>query len=381
MQELKVGEDVMGNTVPESCRAAVFSGYGTPMTVEEVQVPRELEDHAILVRTSVATVCGSDAHEWDGSLPRVGEFPTILGHEMVGTIVKIGRGADRDSVGQQLELGDRITWSPGQCGACYYCVIAKQPSICLNHRPFMVNSCRKYPYLTGGFAEYGYVYPTSGRLKIPDSISDEVASASSCAMRTVIHMFEQVGVLGENDTVVVQGAGPVGLFAVAKALAAGPAQVFVVGGPDARIALAAEWGAIPLSLDAMPDPAERLDAVMSATNGRGADVVIEASGAPSAFSEGISIVRPSGRYVIVGQVHKQEVLFNPSLIVTKQLTLVGTRSASIDHYYRALEFIRLNDKRFGWDAMLSNRYPLEKVNEAIQSMMSWAEIKPVITIG
>lgn len=371
----------MDNAVPKSCRAAVFSGYGAPMAIEEVQVPSELEDHAILVRTSVATVCGSDVHEWEGSLPRVSEFPTILGHEMIGTIVRIGRGAERDSVGRQLEIGDRITWSPGQCGSCYYCVVAKQPSICLNHRPFMVNSCRKYPYLTGGFAEYGYIYPTSGRLKIPIGISDEVASASSCAMRTVIHMFEQVGVLSETDTVVVQGAGPVGLFAVAKALAAGPAQVFVVGGPAARIAVAAEWGAIPLSLDTMPDPAERLDAIMSATNGLGADVVIEASGAPAAFSEGIALVRPSGRYVIVGQLHQQQLKFNPSVIVTKQLTIVGTRSASINHYYRALEFIRLNAERFRWEAMLSNRYPLEQVNDAIQSMLNWAEIKPVITIN
>jgi L-iditol 2-dehydrogenase len=366
-------------TIPATCKAAVLTGYGEPIAVGEVQVPDDLEHHALLVRISVATICGSDVHIWDGQTRIVKEFPTILGHEMVGEIVRMGEDADRDSVGQPLEVGDRIVWSHGQCGSCYYCVVEKAPNLCLNLRGYMMEGCRRYPYLVGGFAEYCYVFPTSGRIKVPADLSDEIASASSCALRTVVGAFDRLGQIDERHTVVVQGAGPVGLFSVAKAIAAGPAQVLVIGGPDRRVELAAEWGAIPVSIDAVPDPAQRLQIVMEATGGLGADIVVEGSGAVDAFDEGIAMLRPGGRYLVVGQSHTKEVPFNPGLITRNQLTLIGSRSAGIDSYFRALEFLRQHADRFTWDKMLSTRYPLDDITDALESMRTWQEIKPVIT--
>jgi threonine dehydrogenase-like Zn-dependent dehydrogenase len=299
---------------------------------------------------------------------------------MVGEIAVLGPGVATDSIGQPLSVGDRITWSHGQCGECYFCVVEREPTLCMNWRGYMVGDYRDYPHLVGGFSEYTYVYPTAGRIKIPDDVPDALAAASSCALRTVIAAFERAGPLYEHHTVVVQGAGPVGLFSAAKALAEGAARVFVIGGPAARLELAEEWGAIPISIDDHRDAADRLAIVRDATGGRGADLVVEASGAPVAFSEGIDLLRRGGRYLIVGQAHGESIGFNPSIILAKHLTIIGSLSAHIRHYYRALEFLRHNASRFDWSKMLSNVYRLDEIMTAIDRMAQWQEVKPVIDV-
>ena len=366
------------STVPATSRAAVLVERGKPLEIRDVPIPRELEPGAILVHNTVATICGSDVHVWEGSVAADRPLPTVLGHEMVGEIAVLGPGVTCDSIGQPLSVGDRITWSHGQCGECYFCVVEREPTLCVNWRGYMVGDCREYPYLVGGFSEYTYVYPSAGRIKIPDDVSDALAAASSCALRTVIAAFERAGPLYEHHTVVVQGAGPVGLFSAAKALAQGVARVFVIGGPAARLELAEEWGAVAISIDDHRDAADRLAIVRDATGGRGADFVVEASGAPPAFSEGIDLLRRGGRYLIVGQAHTESVSFNPSVILGKHLTIIGSLSAHIRHYHRALEFLRHNADRFDWSKMLSNVYPLDDIMTAVDRMARWEEIKPVI---
>src|SRR5437867_10833660 len=97
-------------------------------------------------------------------------------------------------------------------------------------------------YLLGGFAEYCYVLPTSGRIKVPDAVPSALASAASCALRTVVHGFDRLGRVEDRDTVVVQGAGPLGLYAAAMALRRGAPQVVVLGAPTRRLEVAKTWG-------------------------------------------------------------------------------------------------------------------------------------------
>ena len=271
---------------PATSRAAVLVERGKPLEIRDVPIPRELEPGAILVHNKVATICGTDVHVWEGSLGADRKLPTVLGHEMIGEVAVLGPGVTCDSMGQKLCVGDRITWNQGQCGQCYFCVVEREPTLCVNWRGYMVGDCREYPHLVGGFSEYTYVYPSSDRIKIPDDVSDALAAASSCALRTVIAAFERAGPLCEHHSVVVQGAGPVGLFSAAKALAQGVARVFVIGGPAERLKLAEEWGAVAISIDAHRNAEDRLAIVRDATGGRGADLVIEAAGVPAAFSEG-----------------------------------------------------------------------------------------------
>ena len=365
--------------VPKTSRAAILTERGKPLEIGDVTIPAELERGAILVRNTVATVCGTDVHVWEGSVAQDRPLPTILGHEMVGEVAELGPGVTHDTVGSPLAVGDRITWSHGQCGECYFCVVEREPTLCVNWRGYMVGDCREFPHLVGGFAEYTYVYPTAGRIKIPDDVSDALAAASSCALRTVIAAFERLGPIYEHQTVVVQGAGPIGLFSAAKAIAEGAAQVFVIGGPAARLELAEDWGAVPIPVEETSS-AERVQLVRDATGGRGADVVIEGSGVPQAWPEGIELLRRGGRYVIIGQAHGESMPFNPSVILGKHLTIIGSLSAHIRHYHRALEFLRTQAHRFDWNKMLSSTYPLDDIMIAMERMKRWEEIKPVITL-
>jgi len=367
--------------VPDHCRAAVLAAYGEPLQVVDVPVPAELEPGALLVRTRAATVCATDLHFAHG--PVAGGYspsnlPVILGHEMTGTVVAFGAGAERDSVGQPLSLGDRIIWSHGFCGRCEACVVQREPVLCTSLRAYMRGNVDEYPHLTGGFSEYVYVFPTSGRVKVPDSVSDVVASASSCALRTVVHGFERLGTIDDGQSVVVLGTGPLGLFAVAKAATTAAGPVIAVGGPEARLDLARAWGADHVLDVATTDAGTRVQAVRDLTGGRGADIVFELSGVPAAFGQGLEMLRRGGRYVVIGQLHTDQVPFNPSQIVTKQATIIGSISATIEHYWKGLQFLERHAGRFDWDSMISGRYGLDEINVAMERMRTWDEIKPAI---
>jgi threonine dehydrogenase-like Zn-dependent dehydrogenase len=372
--------------LPSSSRAAAVVHRGCPLEIVEVSIPDRLEPGALLVKTDAATVCGTDVHVWQSTSDPGGgllnELPVILGHEMTGRIVQFADGPRTDSVGQGLSEGDRIVWTHGYCGRCLECTVERQPSTCRHRRRYMSERCDRYPFLTGGFSEYCYVFPTSGRVKVPEQLSDGVASASSCALRTIIQAFERLGPIEEHQTVLLQGSGPLGLFGVAKAATSGAAQVISMGGPRARLEIAQRWGAtLVIDVDETTDSRLRREMVMDVTRGRGADVVVEVSGAAAAFNEGLDLLRPGGRYLIVGQAHSETVAFNPSLIVSKQARLIGSLSAGVEHYWRALEFLCQHRDRFNWDEMLSATYQLEDINTAFDRMASWQEVKPAIVFG
>ena len=366
--------------IPQTATAAVLVEHGAPLELREAQVPSELEHGAILVRTTMATICGTDVHAWMGEVATEAPRPRILGHEMVGRVAALGPGVTADSVGRPLAEGDRISWAHGWCGQCYECVVNHQPTNCTgNARNYMTRALTEYPYLTGGFAEYCYVFPSSGRVKVPDAITDAVASASSCALRTVVHAFDELGVLDDRHSVVIQGCGPLGLFAVAKAVRSAARRIIVLGAPAARLEIARRWGATAvIDIGEMPDADERTAAVRELTDGNGADVVIELSGGRSAFPEGFAMLRRGGRFVVVGQLHPGTVAIRPLDIILKRATIIGTGSASIEHYERALQFLDDNADRFDWDAMISNTYPLERINEALERVRRFEEIKAAI---
>jgi threonine dehydrogenase-like Zn-dependent dehydrogenase len=243
----------------------------------------------------------------------------------------------------------------------------------------MRTNCETFPYLVGGFAEYCYVFPASGRVRIPDGVPDGVASAASCALRTVIHAFERVGRVEPHQRVVVQGAGPLGLFATALAHHSGVRDLIVVGAPEARLALARRWGATAtVSVEELSTPEARLARVREVTGGLGADVVFEMSGAPYAFAEGMDFLRAGGRYAVVGQLGGPLTQVQAALFVRKQATIFGVQSADIGQFWKALDFVRRTSERYDFEAMLTTRYPLDQINHAIQNMRAFREIKPLV---
>ncbi|WP_040167340.1 zinc-binding dehydrogenase [Microbacterium gorillae] len=369
------------SALPTTSRAAVITEFGADLEVRDLPVP-ELEPGALLVRVDAATVCGSDVHVWDGSLHAGGirpiNLPVVAGHEMAGTVVGIGAGDLSYTGGGAVRSGDRITFTQGRCGTCHHCAVTLQPNLCTSRRSYGEN-CEAFPYLVGGFSEYCYVYPSARKIKIPDGVRSEWASAASCALRTVIAAYERVGRIEPWQTVVVQGTGPLGLFATALAKKSGAGRVIAVGAPDDRLELARAWGATDtLSVADLPTPDARIGAVADLTGGVGAEVVMEWSGARTAFAEGLEMVRRGGRYLVGGQVGPHTVEIQPSTIMKKGIDVIGSMSGADAHYFKAMDFLQRNQDEFDFDAILTNRYGLHEVGAALRGMQNLSEMKPIV---
>lgn len=367
-------------SIPSHSRAAVLRKFGEPLAIENVPIPREIEPGAILVRTETCSICGTDVHLSRGALALKVDLPVIIGHEMVGHIVAFGPGAQRDTVGTPLKTGDRIVWTHTACNSCYWCTVARQPTLCANRRAYMYENMERPPYLLGGFSEYGYVLPESGRIRVPDSVPNDLASLCSCAFRSVMNATGQIGRIAPYDTVVVQGAGPLGLLATAVAKVGGARRIVVIGAPAARLELARAFGADETILIDDTTPAERAERVRALTSGRGADIVMEFTGHPGAFNEGLDFARRGGRYLIVGQLGEGATEIKPSTIVKKNLQVIGSFSGDPASYWKALDFVDRHQQDFPFERMITNRYKLEDVNLALERMRRFEEIKPVIEL-
>lgn len=370
----------MSRALPESGRAAVVAEWGEPLAVREYPVVPP-PPGALLVAVERTTVCGSDVHAWEGAYAEhFGvEPPIMLGHEIVGRVIAFGDGARVDSVGTPLVPGDRVVWEHEACGHCHPCSVERNASLCESRRIGFLVSTEEEPHFHGGFGDYSYVWPRSGRLRVPDEVDSALAAAASCALRSAIAALARLGPVDFTDTVVVQGAGPLGLFATALFATHAPRRLIVIGAPEERLAVARAWGAdATISIDECPSRAERLDRVLAETDGRGASVVGECSGGPEAVAEGIDLVAPNGRYLVAGSLGGPEQSLAAQKIALKNLTIVGSLGAEIDSYYRALEFLRLQRDRFRWDLLLGSSFGLDEATDALRRMQGFAEIKPVL---
>jgi L-iditol 2-dehydrogenase len=362
--------------------AAVVREYNAPPEIVEYPVP-SAEPHALVVRVEVATMCGTDVHGWEGAYEGVlpVQLPLILGHEVVGRITEIGPGAELDSMGTPLTIGDRVVWTHEPCGHCHACTVLREPTLCPDRKLGMFTPADRPPHFGGTFAQYSYVWPKAGRLRVPDDVKSEWASAASCALRTVVGAVERAGRIDYTDDVIVQGAGPIGLFCTALVAAQSPRSLVVVGAPDERLAVATAFGATAtVSLQELPT-AEQRACVIRELMPRGASVAFECAGAPGVVSEGMELIAPGGTYVLVGSAAGPPQALLAHHIVNRALTIKGSFGGSIDSYYKALQFMRAHQDRFDWDLVLGRRYRLDELGEALVNLQRHADIKPVIDVG
>lgn len=361
-----------------TARAAVLRNFKEDLVPEEFPLPGELEAGAALIRTEMAGICGTDVHLWRGELPI--KLPVILGHETVGRIERLGIGLEKDWSGEALSVGDRVTWtSTISCGRCFYCAEKKQPTRCPARRAYGIGyQCDQAPHFLGGYAEFHYLRPGSNIFKIPSELATESVIGAGCALITAIHGVERTGIEWQ-DLVVVQGAGPVGIAALAVAKSAGAAKVIVVGGPAHRLDLAKKFGADEvISLDEYANPQARIERVRELTRGYGADVVLECVGIPSAVVEGMEMNRDGGKYLVLGQYcDSGPVMFNPHVITRKQLQVYGSWSSEPRHMKAALEFLRARPG-FPFREMVTHRFGLAEANRALETTARWEAAKSVI---
>lgn len=366
-------------SLPTTSRAAVLREYGGSIEVEAVAVPT-IEPRAALVRVEASTLCGTDLSIWRGNYASAGlsTLPLIPGHEAIGRVVALGRDRTVDALGRPLAEGDRISWSYAWCGQCYWCTVARQPTLCEKPRMYGWGPMDAAPHLTGGASEYAYVMPECDIVKVAETLPAGLLSTATCAFRSVIHAFDRAGRVDVSDTVVVQGSGAVGLYALALAQQMGARQVIVIGAPESRLRIAERWGATAV-LDVTTTTAqERRDFIHGLTDGRGADVVVECSGARTALSEGTDLARRGGRYLVMGG-GSGSVEISPLAFSLKQLTVSGSFSGDITHYHRALSFLEDHADRYPFGDLLGTQYPLEGLEDAFAGMAAGTQIKPVVT--
>jgi L-iditol 2-dehydrogenase len=336
-----------------------------------VPIP-DLAHGATLIRVDAATLCGTDAHRWEGHLP-ANDSPFVPGHETCGTIVDL-RGDVRDILNVPLKAGDRVISSYAHCGHCYYCRVTRQTTLCAQNTNYGVWSPEK---LMGGCAEY-HVFPAGTTLvRVPDEVPPELAASAACALRTVLHGFEQLGPIASHESVLVLGAGPLGLYATALARDRGAKRVYTIGAPALRVAVATAWGADEvLDMDAAPALADRVAWVRDRTGGRGADIVLNCANS-AAFIDGMNVVRPGGRFVHLGTSGGPPMPLEPDLLF-RGVHIDTVVMAEARHFYEAIEFLASRADTFPFQKLLSNRYPLTRTTDALRGMSALREIKPVI---
>ena len=340
--------------------------------MQSIPIPK-LESNWVLGKVEAATLCGTDLHIWEAAFGGNQEMlPYIPGHETCMTIAEMD-SPRTDILGHPLQVGDRVLSSYPTCGHCFYCAVAMQPTLCSNR----IGYGRAKPgRLLGGLAEHHLVPPGGDLIRVPDEISSPLAASAACALRTVMHGFERLGPVASHETIVVQGAGPVGLYCLAVAKDKGARQVLVIGAPADRLAIAKEFGAdATLNLDDCPDEEERRNWVRERTSGRGPDVVFNCATGP-ALLEGLRFIRPGGRYISIGGGGGGR--GNTPFTLGTYTTVISILAAVGRHFYQALEFLAARRDTFPFERILSNTYSFEQATEAFQGMAAMREVKPVI---
>jgi threonine dehydrogenase-like Zn-dependent dehydrogenase len=344
--------------------AAVMPGPRQPIEIREFPRP-DLPVHSALLRTERSEVCGTDVHLWHGRLAGV-PYPIIPGHVSAGTLAAV-RGELPTLDGSTLSEGDRAVFFDVHrtCGKCRACTVHRTPTRCAARRVYGITDGADEG-LFGGWAQAIYLEPGVGIARLPDGVSFDDYIGAGCGLLTAVHIVERAE-LRPGDTVVVQGAGAVGLSAIALARLGGAAAVYAIGAPRQRLDLARRMGADHVfDLDATT-PAERLADIHSRTHGEGPDVVIEAAGSARAIEEGLELVRNGGRYVVAG--HYTDV--GPSSVNAhrhinrKHLEIRGCWGSAPGHFLRALALLERHAAEVPWRDIGERVYALTELNEAL----------------
>ena len=362
-------------------RAAVLDRPMGTFRVEEFEVP-EPAPGTVLLRQELAGCCATDAHTYLGQWKT--EFPVILGHENVGVVAQVGPGGQRDFLGRELQVGDRVIARAGSCGHCYECRALRLPRQCRNRRVYYGFNRLDLAPFSGVYAEYLYLSAPEATFMLKIDVPPSIAALHEplgIAAHAVRRATPKLG-----DTIVVQGCGAIGLFTLGLARLAGTTRAIVVGGPPERLELARAFGAdVTIDIGVVRAPEERTRAVLAETpGGIGADVVFGCVGQARAWPEGISYVRDGeGRFLEVGLASDDgEVPFNPcTQLVSKNATFIGALGALEQDSVAAVRVMERG--LLPLERMVSHQLPLERVGDAVAALNSDYRVdgRPAIKIA
>jgi putative phosphonate catabolism associated alcohol dehydrogenase len=335
----------------------VFGGPGQPHRKVTNDQPPPLAPSELLVRLTLATICGSDLHTYEGR--RDAPTPCVLGHEGVGVIVACGSPEDTGVIGR------RITWTlTDTCGACPACLSWDLPQKC--------DSLFKYGHAAldhgsgynGCFASHLVLRTGTRIVFLPDDLPDCVVAPANCALATMVAALEKVP--PEAKRILIQGAGLLGIYGCALLRDRGVKEIFVSDPVASRLSLIEDFGGRALS-----DGEKRTGTF---------DAIIEVAGVPEVIEEGLALLRPGGTYVLAGMVHDDTALKLKGVdLVRGCLTLVGVHNYAAHHLEEGIAFLRRAKADFPWDKLVSPPIPLSKIDEAFALSQSreWPRVSVI----
>jgi len=339
------------SSIPAAMKAVVYRGVND-LRLETVPVP-QIGAGELLVKIASCGICGTDLkkiHSGSHSAPR------IFGHEMAGTVVRVGQGVSNFALGDRVMVFHHIP-----CGHCYYCR-KRTYAQCEVYKK--VGATAGYEPSGGGFSEYiqvkEWIVANRGVVRIPDGIPFEQAAfiepVNTCLKGVKLLNLEP------DETVLVIGQGPIGLLLAALARRTG-ARVLTSDLYPERHALAAKFG-----LHEPIDPSKEnvIERVKAATEGRGADVAILAVGGSALIKTCMDAVRPGGKVMLFAQTQHGEAVIDPGAVCMDEKSLLGSYSASIDIHDEVLDLV-FGGYRNGFDLtqLISHRFPLEEAVAAV----------------
>ncbi|HEY2160120.1 MAG TPA: alcohol dehydrogenase catalytic domain-containing protein [Solirubrobacteraceae bacterium] len=342
-------------------RAVTFQGPGA-VRVEERPEPELGAATDAIVRIDATGVCGSDLHIYHGRVKIEPGF--TLGHEFVGTVVAAGDGVTRVAEGDRV-LGCFHT----ACGTCFQCLRGNY-QVCDRKRTFGHGA--NMGALQGTQAEQALVPDANMTLrKVPEGVPDDVALFAGDVMGTGYHSIADAD-LRPGDSVAVLGLGPVGLCAVQAAVAAGAGPVLAIDTVEDRLAIARQFGAVPvhLSEESPRDVAKHL------TNGRGVAVAVDAVGHPDALDLAIRMARSAGTVVAIG-VYAEKAEVHMGLVWIKGLTVKAGPANVIGHVDRIVSMLEAGT--LDPTALVTHHMPLDDAAEAYQIYDRREALKIVLT--
>ncbi len=345
--------------------------------------PDRLEPGAVLLRMLASGICGTDKHTFRGETEQYAgtdhasstPFPIIQGHENVGVVVAVGQGGATAFDQTKLKPGDRVVPAPNRaCGRCHFCRRDFPYYFCRNLENYG-NSLTSAtpPHLFGGWAEYLYLLPGTPVFRVPEWLPTEVAVLTE--LFAVTHSLDLVraaprpGGFDSGDSVVIIGAGPVGLVHAAKAALMDAGRVIAVDPYQRRVELTGELGASDTIVARADDPA-LVEQVRELTEGRGADVVVDATGHPASFGPSLDLLRDGGTLIEVGAfVDLGPVPVNPAAILGRNLTIVGVAGEDARAYDRTLAMLARHHDDVPFERAVTHRFGLDEAEVAMQTAL------------
>lgn len=338
-----------------------------PETVElkQFELPK-VEPGGLLLEVLRANVCGSDVHIYHYESPALNR--SVLGHEFVGRVLELGEGVTTDYAGTPIAVGDRVVVVYFlACRRCPGCLRGSF-NLCQNALRLWSRPPEDAPHFTGAFATHYYVDPQQYFYRVPDVLSDASVTGANCGLSQMIFALDGAG-LGPGQTLVIQGAGGLGLYAAAVGRERG-AEVVVVDSVPERLELARRFGAHDVvDMRQYATPANRLRRVQELLGGDGADVVLEVTGVPSAFAEALGLAAAGGTVTSVGNLNVgagTEVLVCPGMITRKNLRVMGCLRYDPWYLHKALAFLERVRDEYPFDELTDRDYGLDEIDEAIE---------------